>query len=77
MSVLRTVADVLVGTARWSQVEVTDAADVSAGWIALVVVLALVAATILLWLSMRKQLRKVRFVEQDNPRRRRPEHPPE
>ena len=54
-----------------------DPADIKPGWIALVIVLLLCAATTLLWLNMRKQLRKVTFEEQDIPRRRRPEPPPE
>ncbi len=54
-----------------------DPADIKPGWVALVIVLLLFAATTLLWLNMRKQLRKVTFEEQDIPRRRRPEPPPE
>jgi hypothetical protein len=39
--------------------------DVKPGWIAGVVVLLLVAATLLLWMNMRKQLRKIRFDQPD------------
>lgn len=38
---------------------VPEPADVTPGWWALVVVVALVAVTVLLWFSLRKQLRKV------------------
>jgi hypothetical protein len=41
--------------------------DVKPGWLAGVVVLLLIAATILLWMNMRKQLRKIRFDEPDEP----------
>lgn len=41
--------------------EVPDTEDVSPGWIALVVLLLLGLATVLLWLSMRKQLRNIRI----------------
>ena len=46
--------------------------DVKPGWIAGVVVLLLIAATLLLWMNMRKQLRKIRFDQPDgteDPRR--------
>ena len=42
---------------------VPEADDVKPGWIAGVVVLLLIAATLLLWMNMRKQLRKIRFDE--------------
>ncbi len=42
-----------------------DPADVKPGWLGLGVVLALGVAVVLLWLSMRKQLRKVDFEEKD------------
>ena len=45
---------------------VPEPEDVNPGWIALIVVVALVAVTVLLWLSLRKQLRKVK-VEDDSP----------
>jgi hypothetical protein len=45
-----------------------DPADVKPGWIAFVIFLALFAAVILLWLSMRRQLKKIDFVEEpDDP----------
>lgn len=40
-------------------------ADVKPGWLAFVIFLAMFAAVILLWLSMRKQLKKVNFEEKD------------
>ena len=46
-----------------------DRADVKPGWVALVIVLVLCVVTTLLWLNMRKQLDKIRFEEQDTPRR--------
>ena len=42
------------------------AEDIKPGWIALVTVIALGVATVLLWLSMRKRLGKIRF--EDRPR---------
>ncbi len=50
--------------------------DIGPGWGAFVVVVALCVVTTLLWLSMRKQLGKIRFEEQDTPRRRRRSKPP-
>jgi hypothetical protein len=35
--------------------------DVKPGWWATLLVLGLIAATVLLWFSMRKQLRRIRF----------------
>jgi hypothetical protein len=40
-----------------------DPADVKPGWLGFVVVLLLIVAVVLLWLSLRKQLRKVDFEE--------------
>ncbi len=40
-----------------------DPADVKPGWLGFGVFLALAAAVVLLWFSMRKQLRKVNFEE--------------
>lgn len=40
-------------------------ADVKPGWLAFGIFLAMFAAVILLWLSMRKQLKKVNFEEKD------------
>jgi hypothetical protein len=39
--------------------------DVKPGWVALVLVLGLCVITALLWLNMRKQLRKIDFDEDD------------
>ena len=44
--------------------EVPEAKDVNAGWFYVLVFFGLIAATVLLWLSMRKQLKKIRFEEQ-------------
>lgn len=41
-----------------------DPADVKPGWLGFGVFLALAAAVVVLWFSMRKQLRKVNFEEQ-------------
>ena len=41
--------------------EVPDAKDVNTGWWYVLVFFGLIAATLLLWLSMRKQLKKIRF----------------
>ena len=49
---------------------VEEPAGVGPGWVAFVVVVALCVVTVLLWLSMRKQLGKIRFEEQETPRRR-------
>ena len=46
-----------------------DPSKVKPGWLGLGVVLALAVATVLLWLSFRKQLKKVDFEEEpDVPR---------
>ena len=47
-----------------------DPADVKAGWLGFGVFIALAIAVVLLWLSLRKQLRKVDFVEEPDPRKR-------
>jgi len=44
-----------------------DPADVKPGMLGFGLFLALAVATVLLWLSMRKQLKKVNFVEQPDP----------
>ena len=49
---------------------VEEPAGVGPGWVAFVVVVALCVVTTLLWLSMRKQLGKIRFEEQETPPRR-------
>ena len=61
---------------RLSENTVPDAADIKPGWVALVLVLLLCVATTLLWLSMRKQLNKIRFEEQETRPRRRDGDPP-
>ena len=40
-----------------------DPADAKPGWLAFVIFLAMFAAVILLWLSMRRQLKKIDFEE--------------
>jgi hypothetical protein len=48
---------------------VPEPSEVKPGWIALIVVLALLAASTLLWFSMRKQLGKIQVPKrgQENP----------
>ena len=41
--------------------KVPDPADVKPGWLGFSVVLVLAVATVLLWLSFRKQLKKIHF----------------
>jgi hypothetical protein len=48
-------------------VKAPDPADVKPGWLGFGMFLALAVATVLLWLSMRRQLRKVRFEEEPLP----------
>ena len=43
----------------WATDPVPDPADVKPGWIALITVLALCAASLLLWFSMRKQIKRI------------------
>ncbi len=43
--------------------EVPDAEDVNTGWWYVLVFFGLIAATVLLWLSMRKRLKNIRFDE--------------
>jgi len=46
-----------------------DPADVKQGWLGFVVFLALAIAVVLLWLSMRRHLKKINFDEEpDTPR---------
>ena len=46
-----------------------DPADVKPGWLGFGMFVALAVATVLLWLSFRKQLKKVNFEEKpDSPR---------
>ena len=44
-----------------------DPADVKPGWLGFAMFLALAAATFLLWLSFRRQLKKVNFEEDPAP----------
>ena len=44
---------------------VPDAKDVRPGWIALVTVASLCAASLLLWFSMRKQIRRIQVPRED------------
>jgi hypothetical protein len=46
--------------------------DVRPGWIAAVIVLALIVGTFLLWRNMRKQLTKIDFDEEATKRDRKP-----
>jgi hypothetical protein len=48
----------------------TNPDDIKPGYVALVIVLLLCVATTLLWLNMRKQLRKIHFEEKETPKRR-------
>jgi hypothetical protein len=48
-------------------VKAPDPADVKPGWLGFGMFLALAVATVLLWLSMRRQLKKVRFEEEPLP----------
>ncbi len=43
------------------------AEDIKPGWIALALVIGLGVATVLLWLSMRKRLGKIRFEDRSRP----------
>lgn len=43
-------------------------ADVKPGWLGFVMFLALAAATVLLWLSFRKQLKRINFDEEPDDR---------
>jgi hypothetical protein len=47
--------------------KVPDPEDVKAGWLGFGVFLALAAAVVLLWLSMRRHLNKVDFEEKPDP----------
>ena len=46
-----------------------DPADVKPGWLGFGVFIALAIAVALLWFSLRKQLRKVDFEEEPDPRK--------
>jgi hypothetical protein len=43
--------------------DVPSPSEVKPGWVAVILMVSLVLGTILLWLSMRRQLRKVTFKE--------------
>ncbi len=45
--------------------DVPDPEDVTPGWVYAVVIIGLFAVTVLLWMSMRKQLGKIRFDDTD------------
>ena len=45
-----------------------DPGDVKPGWLGFVMFLALAVATVLLWLSFRKQLKKIDFEEEPDDR---------
>jgi len=47
-----------------------DPADVKQGWVGFIVFLALAVAVVLLWLSMRRHLKKIDFEEEPEPPRR-------
>jgi hypothetical protein len=66
----------VTGVADAVRSTVTEASDVKPGWGALLVVLVLLVATTLLWLSMRKQLGRISFEEKDTPRRGAGKPPP-
>ena len=41
--------------------------NLTPGWVGAIVILGLMAVTVLLWLSMRRQFRKIRFEEEATP----------
>lgn len=49
-----------------------DPSEVGQGWIGFVMFVFLAVATVLLWLSFRRQLKKVNFEEEPDPPRTRP-----
>jgi hypothetical protein len=55
--------------------KVPEPEDVKAGWLGFSVFLALAAAVVLLWLSMRRHLKKVTFEEEPDPGPRPRSHP--
>jgi NhaP-type Na+/H+ or K+/H+ antiporter len=72
MSALWLVGAAASGLSRLTQVDgAPEPSEIKPGWVALVIVLTLCVATALLWLNMRKQLRKINFEEKDAPPRRR------
>jgi hypothetical protein len=62
---LLSVATALVGLVGQATDPVPDPQDVKPGWIALITVASLCAASLLLWFSMRKQLRKIQVPRED------------
>jgi hypothetical protein len=49
-------------------VKAPDPADVKPGWLGFAVFIALAVAVVLLWLSMRRQLKKIDFEEEPDDR---------
>ena len=49
-------------------VKAPDPADVKPGWLGFAVFVALAVAVVLLWLSMRRQLKKIDFEEEPDDR---------
>jgi hypothetical protein len=41
--------------------------NLTPGWVGAIVILALIVVTVLLWLSMRRQFRKIRFDQDETP----------
>jgi hypothetical protein len=52
--------------------KVPDPADVKPGWLGFGMFVALAVAVVLLWLSMRRQLKKIDFEEEPDPPRDEP-----
>jgi hypothetical protein len=52
--------------------KVPDPADVKPGWLGFGMFVALAVAVVLLWLSMRRQLKKIDFEEEPDPPREEP-----
>ena len=63
MSGVEVVAGILTHVAAGADGAASGRTGVGPGWVAFVVVVALCVATTLLWLNMRKQLKKIRFDE--------------
>ena len=62
-SLLTASADVVLRVLVPLTDEVPDAEDVNTGWWYVLVFFGLIAATLLLWLSMRKRLKNIKFDE--------------
>lgn len=54
--------------------QIPDPEDVTAGWLGFAVFLALAVAVVLLWLSMRRQLKKIDFEEKPDPSAEKQDH---